>query len=310
MAVLGAGATVGPRFRQNGAMPNPALNDGAFQRATASQPPGSFTPGWGSPASELPTDVFEPGAAPGGPISGGPSTDRGTMTAGGTVTATAILLGIVMVAGWFGWQQVTVTELATRVDGTIERAIDFPAWVWIASLAGLPVAILTVFKPKLARFTGPLYAAAQGLFLGAISHVYDAQWDGIVLQAVLVTIAVFSVMLVLFATGTIKVTDRLRIAVVAATGAIFLTYLVSWIVSLFTSGVPFIHDAGPMGILFSLVVVGVAAFNLLLDFDLVQRGVAMRAPKYMEWYAAFGLMVTIIWLYLEILRLLSKLRQR
>lgn len=293
-------------------MPNPALNDGAFARETqGQQPPGSFTPGWGSPASELPPGVF---GAPGGTGVGAPTgpvaTDGDTMRLSGTVSATAILLLLVVTAGWFGWQQVTVTELGTRLDGTVERAVDFPMWTWFVSLLSLPVAILTVFKPKLARFTGPVYALLQGFFLGAISHMFEAQWPGIVVQAVALTIAVFAIMLVLFATGAIKVTQRLRIAVIAATGAIALVYLVSIVLSFFGTNVPMIHDSGPVGIGFSLVVVGVASFNLLLDFDIVQRGIAMRAPKYMEWYAAFSLMVTIVWLYLEVLKLLAKLRER
>lgn len=293
-------------------MPNPALNDGAFAReAAANQPPGSFTPGWGAPASELPPGVFDTTATgPGGPAGPVATGDGDTMRLSGTVSATAVLLLLVVAAGWFGWQQVTVTELGVRLDGTVEKAVDFPAWTWLVSLLALPVAILTVFKPKLARITGPVYAVLQGFFLGAISHMFEAQWEGIVVQAVALTIAVFAIMLVLFATGTIKVTQRLRTTVIVATGAIALVYLVSIVLSFFGTNVPMIHDSGPIGIGFSLIVVGVAAFNLLLDFDIVQRGIAMRAPKYMEWYAAFSLMVTIVWLYLEVLKLLAKLRER
>jgi uncharacterized YccA/Bax inhibitor family protein len=301
-------------------MPNPALNDDVFQRETrASQGSGSFTPGWGSPASELPPDVFDTkrtGQA--GPVGGDPRTTSGpiqtgggdTMTTGGSMSATAILLALVVVAGWFGWQQVTVTTLGVRADGSEITSVDTPGWLFIAAIVGFGIAVLTVFKPKLARITGPLYALSQGLFVGAISHVFEASYRGVVLQAVLLTIAVFTIMLVLFATGAIKVTDRLRTGIMVATGAIFVVYLFTFILGIFGADIPMIHEGGLVGIGFSLLVVGVAAFNLLLDFDFIQRGVEMQAPKYMEWYAAFGLMVTLVWLYLEILRLLAKLRER
>lgn len=294
-------------------MPNPALNDGAFARETrGAQPPGSFEPGWGAPASELPPGVFDaaattgPGVGVGGPV----ATDRKVMTMGGTASATAVLLLLLVVAGWFGWQAVTVTELAPLPNGDPNSAVDVPGWFFLAMIAGLGIAILTIVKPTLARFTAPLYAVAEGLLLGVISRVFEVDYSGIVLQAVMLTIGVFLVMLVLFATGAIKVTEKVRLAIIASTFAIAMVYLVSLVASFFGSGVPFIHDAGPIGIGFSLVVVGVASMNLLLDFDLVQRGVAARAPKYMEWYAAFGLMITLVWLYLEILRLLAKLRSR
>lgn len=289
---------------------NPALNDQIFQREIQANQQGAFTPGWGSPADELPPGVFgqpsSTGVGPGGPV----AAEGGTMRLGGTVSATAILLLLLVVAGWFGWQQVTVTEVGVNPDGTVENSVAVAPWVFAAVIVGFLIAIVTVFKPKIARFTGPLYAIAEGLFIGAISHVFDAQWPGIVVQAVLLTFAVFAIMLVLFATGTIRVTEKLRMAVIASTLAIAVVYLISFVLSFFGSGVPMIHDAGPVGIGFSLLVVGIASFNLLLDFDFVQRGVAARAPRYMEWYAAFGLMVTLVWLYLEILRLLAKLRER
>jgi len=297
---------------------NPALNDAIFQREIqANAKPGSFSPGWGSPASELPPGVFnnqgtttdQPGQAP--PTTGGPIDVGGgdTMRMGGTMSATALLLGLLVVAGWFGWQAVTVTELGVRPDGTLITDISIPPWLFFAAIGAFGLAIVTIFKPKIARFTAPIYSVGQGLFVGGISRAYEVQFSGIVLQAVGLTISVFMIMLVLFATGTIRVTNKMRTTVMVATGAIALTYLVSWIMSMFGSGVPMIHDSGPVGIGFSLLVVGIASFNLLLDFDFTQRGVAAGAPRYMEWFAALGLMITIVWLYLEILRLLSKLRQ-
>lgn len=289
---------------------NPALNDKIFERETAAA--GGFTPGWGSPADEVPpglftgpnpADVASPQAPP--PVATGD-----TMRMSGTMSAAGILLLVLVVAGWFGWQA-TVVETGKNLAGeTIVVSSKLPAWIILAAIAGFGLAILTIFKPKLARITAPLYAAAQGVFVGAISKLYEVQFQGIVLQAVGLTVGVFVMMLVLYATGTIKVTDRLRKGIFAATGAVVLVYLASFVARLFGSDIPMIHDSGLMGIGFSLVVVGIASSNLLLDFDFIERGVAMRAPRYMEWFGAFGLMVTLVWLYLELLRLLSKLRSR
>jgi uncharacterized YccA/Bax inhibitor family protein len=292
---------------------NPALNDKVFQREMGANATGAFTPGWGSPADELPPGVFDQrGGAPGAPtVPGGPVvTAPDTMRMGGTMSATAILFGIVLVAAWFGWQAVDAQVVGVQPDGSEIVDISMPPWLFVSWIGGFVLAIVTVFKPKIARFTGPLYAAAMGLLMGAISAAFEVQYDGIVLQAISLTVAVFAIMLVLYSTRTIKVTDRLRTTVMVATGAIALVYLVSIVLSFFGTTVPMIHDAGPVGILFSLVVVGIASFNLLLDFDFIERGVAAGAPRYMEWYGAFGLMVTLIWLYLEILRLLAKLRER
>jgi uncharacterized YccA/Bax inhibitor family protein len=291
---------------------NPALNDKVFQREMGPNRAGAFTPGWGSPADELPPGVFDQRGGATGPGQGGPvaAPPTDTMRMGGTMSATAILLGIVIVAAWFGWQAVDVQVLGERPDGTEIVEFSMPPWLFVSWIAGFALAIVTVFKPKIARITGPIYSVAMGLLMGAISAAFEVQYDGIVLQAIGLTLAVFAIMLVLYATRTIEVTNRLRTTVMVATGAIMLVYLVSIVLSFFGSGVPMIHDAGPVGILFSLVVVGIASFNLLLDFDFIERGVAAGAPRYMEWYGAFGLMVTLIWLYLEILRLLAKLRER
>ena len=306
---------------------NPALNDKIFQREIAnSRPQSGFGP-TGSPADELPPNLFGGGAAtaapgtaapgrssdttwsppPAGPVGGGTGIDTGdTMRLGGTLSASGILLGFLMVAGYFGWQAVTTTTTVTPSGS--ETSFSMPPWLLLSFIGGLGLAILTIVKPKFARITAPLYAVVEGLLVGAISHAYEAQFDGIVLQAVGLTIGVFVMMLVLYATGTIRVTDKLRKGIFAATGAILLVYLVTIVARLFGADIPLIHDSGPVGILFSLVVVGIASANLLLDFDFIERGVKMGAPRYMEWYGAFGLMVTLIWLYLELLRLLSKLR--
>jgi uncharacterized YccA/Bax inhibitor family protein len=263
---------------------NPALNEKAFQRVADSEP------GWAAGTREL-EDAY---AAPSAVV----HTDA--MTVGGSVWATAALLVLVVVSGTYGW---------SSVDATSE-SVSLPGWIFPVVLGALGVAILTIFKPNLARFTAPVYALLEGAFLGAISGLYNAAYDGIVVQAVGLTIGVFAVMLFLYGTRIIKVTEKLRMGIVAATGAVLLVYVVNMVLSLFDASVPFLHDTGPIGIGISLVIVGIAAFNLLLDFDFIERGVAAGAPRKMEWYAAFGLLVTIVWLYLELLRLLAKLQGR
>jgi uncharacterized YccA/Bax inhibitor family protein len=265
---------------------NPALNDKAFERLAENDP------GWAAGTQQLEDSFNAPAYRP-------PGTAVDAMTVNGTIWATAALLVLVVAAGVFGWNS---------VDATADT-VSLPGWLFPVMLGGFGVAMVTIFKPNLARFTAPIYALLEGAFLGAISGLYNAAYDGIVLQAVALTIALFFVMLFLFATRIIKVTDKLRMMIVASTAAILLVYVVNMVLSLFGSSVPFLHDAGIVGIGISLVIVGVASFNLLLDFDFVERGVAAGAPKKMEWYAAFGLLVTLVWLYLEVLRLLSKLNR-
>jgi uncharacterized YccA/Bax inhibitor family protein len=225
---------------------------------------------------------------------------RERMTLDGVVLRGLILAPILLATGWFGWQSVERTELG----------VSAPGWLLLALLAGLGVAMVTIFKPRVSPYTAPAYAALEGLVLGAVSALYEARYEGIVLQAVMLTGAVFAIMLALYSKRIVKVDDRLRKGIVAATGAVLVVYLVSMVMRIFGAEIPLIHEAGPVGILFSLVVVGIASANLLLDFDLIEKGVENGAPKWMEWYAAFGLLVTLVWLYLELLRLLSKLRSR
>lgn len=221
------------------------------------------------------------------------TTDR--MTMGGTARATGILLAILLAAAAWGWTLASPTGAQ-------------PVWTIFVIIGAFILAMVTIFRPQIAMFTAPIYTAAQGLAIGGISKAYESMWGGIVVQAVLATAAVFIVMLVLFVTRTIRVTDKVRSMVIGATLGIALFYLASLVLMLFGVNMPFVWDGGIGGILFSVLVVGIAAFNLLLDFDLIERGVAMGAPKHMDWYGAFGLMITIIWLYVEILRLLGKAR--
>ena len=182
-------------------------------------------------------------------------------------------------------------------------------WTLAGAFGGLIVAMVTIFKHSWAPFTAPLYAVLEGLFLGGISFYCERHFPGIVFNAVCLTFGTLFCMLLAYQVGLIKVTQKFRMGVVAATGAIFLVYMVSIVLSLFGTQMPFIHDAGPIGIGISLFIVVIAALNLALDFDLIEQGAAQGAPKYMEWFGAFALLVTLVWLYLEILHLLMKLRQ-
>lgn len=228
-------------------------------------------------------------------------TDAGRMTIEGTIHRTALLLALVLAPALWLWS----TYYGTGAD-----MASLSPYLWGGAIAGFVVAIVTVFKQEWSPYTAPLYAVCEGLFLGGISLFFELQFPGIVLQAVALTFGTLAVLLAIYRTGLIEVTDNFRMGVFAATGAIALIYVVGWIMSFFGSGIPYIHDNGLIGIGFSLVVVGVAALNLVLDFDFIERGAQRGAPKYMEWYAAFGLLVTLVWLYLEILRLLSKLQSR
>ena len=184
----------------------------------------------------------------------------------------------------------------------------------LGAIGGLITAVVTVFRKQWAPITAPIYAVLEGLFVGGISLVMEAAYPGIVLPAVSLTFGTLFALLTAYRSGLIKVTDNFRLGVAAATGAIFVVYVAQFVLGLVGVQVGFLHEAifgaGWLGIGVSVVVIIVAALNLVLDFDFIEHGAAARAPKYMEWYGAFGLLVTLIWLYLEILRLLSKLRSR
>ena len=215
------------------------------------------------------------------------------MTISGTIAKTAFLLALVVGAGMWGWGQVQ-PEVGV---------IDIPGWWFLIFIVTIGLAIVTAFKPQIAKFTGPLYALSMGAALGVISHIYNAEFDGIVLQAIMATATVFVGMLVLFVTGAIKVTAKFRGIVIGATLGIFLFYLLTFVISLFGVSIPFF--SGGLGILFSAFIVTIAALNLMLDVDMIVRAEHAGAPRYYEWYGAFGLMVTIVWLYIEMLRLIA-----
>ncbi|MCL4821981.1 MAG: Bax inhibitor-1/YccA family protein [Vicinamibacteria bacterium] len=217
------------------------------------------------------------------------------MTIDGAVHKTGISLLVLLAAAAFVW------------NGGLGDAT--PLAVMGGAIGGLVLALVTVFKKTWAPITTPLYAAAQGLFLGGISATYEARYPGIVINAVGLTMGTLAALLLAYRSGLIRATENFKLGIVAATGAIFLVYLVSMVLGFFGVQVPLIHGSGIVGIGFSLFVVAIAALNLVMDFDFIENA-AGRAPKYMEWYAAFGLLVTLVWLYIEILRLLAKLQGR
>jgi uncharacterized YccA/Bax inhibitor family protein len=222
------------------------------------------------------------------------------MTIGGTVNKTALLLALVALTSGWTWHIYAQTQNPAAVT----------PWMIGGAIGGLVVALITAFKTSWSPITAPIYALLEGLFIGGISSVLEAQYPGIVLQAVGLTFGTLAALLMVYKSGLIKVTESFKLGIAAATGGIFLVYLATIILGLFGVNVPYIFGNGAIGIGFSIFVVVIASLNLVLDFDFIAQGAASGAPSYMEWYGAFALMVTLIWLYIEILRLLAKLRSR
>lgn len=218
------------------------------------------------------------------------------MTISGTVNKTFLLLLLAGVTATYTWANATSSLGQTLTFGGL--------------IAGFICAIVLCFKKTWAPVLAPAYALLEGLFLGGISAIFQAQYGGIVFQAVALTLGTLFALLAAYQTGLIKATENFKLGIVAATGGIFIVYLASLVLGFFGMQIPGIFGNGAIGIGFSLIVVVIAALNLVLDFDFIEQGAAVGAPKYLEWYAAFGLMVTLVWLYIEILRLLAKLRSR
>ncbi len=237
------------------------------------------------------------------------STNENAMTAKGTLNKFGFLFLLTLGTAFYSWK---------------EAAEGGDAWtlVLIGVFGGLALAIIMAFKQQWSPYLAPAYALLEGLFVGAVSAFFEYSvpstqggyaggYSGIVLQAIGLTFSVVAVMFLLYKFNIIKATPMFKKVIIVATLGIGIFYLVCWIISLSGGAAPsFIFQSTPMGIGFSVFVVALAALNLILDFDMIEKGVEMGAPKYMEWYAAFGLLVTIVWLYLEILRLLSKLNKR
>jgi uncharacterized YccA/Bax inhibitor family protein len=270
-------------------MPSPVLNDKRFEQSREES-----QPGWASPSSTQTQTEADGGRGRVVPVI------PGAMSASGTFAKTGVLFVILVASGAVAWSQ---------VDAAPAGELEFPAWTWIALFAGLGLAFACIFMPKRARVLAPLYAIAEGAVLGVISKAFENQWDGIVLQAVLVTIGVFAVTLFLYMSEVVKVTRKFQMVVIAATGGVLILYVFGFLMSLFGVDMVFWNEPSVLGIGISVVIAVIAALNLFLDYEFIRKAVVAGAPKYMEWYGAFGIILTLVWLYLEILRLLALLRE-
>jgi uncharacterized YccA/Bax inhibitor family protein len=233
-------------------------------------------------------------------------TGEDRMTLMGTVHKTAFMLILLVITASFTWSMVMNVNAA----GKLEAAPGLFGYMIGGAIGGLIFALITIFKPTWAPVTAPIYAALEGLFIGALSAFAESQFPNIVLQAVGLTFGTLFALLAAYRSGLIKATENFKLGVCAATGGIFFIYMATFLLGMFGVQIPFIHGTGLMGIGFSAFVVVIAALNLVLDFDFIENGADHGAPKYMEWVGAFGLMVTLVWLYIEILHLLMKLRSR
>jgi len=223
-----------------------------------------------------------------------------SMTISGTVNKAGLLILCVLATAAWTWNMFYTTRDMSAIGGL----------TMVGAFGGFIMAMVTVFKKEWSPITAPIYALLEGLFLGAFSATMELRFPGIAIESVALTFGTCLCMLAAYRAGLIRVTQRFALGLVAATGGIALVYIGSMILGFFNVQIPGIFGSGPIGIIFSLVVCGVAALNLVLDFNFIEQGAQRGAPKYMEWYSAFGLMVTLIWLYLEIVRLLAKLRDR
>jgi uncharacterized YccA/Bax inhibitor family protein len=220
-----------------------------------------------------------------------------SMTISGTVNKAGVLMLCVLATALWTWNQF-FTAGASAVGG----------YTMFGAFGGFIVALVTIFKKEWSPVTAPVYALLEGLFLGSLSAMMELRFPGIAIQSVALTFGTCFCLLIAYRSGVIRASEKFTLGIVAATGGIALVYFMSMILGLFHVQVPGIFGSGPIGILFSVAVVIIAALNLILDFSAIEEGARRGAPKFMEWYSAFGLMVTLIWLYLEIIRLISKLR--
>lgn len=224
------------------------------------------------------------------------------MTLNGTVNKSTALLALLFISALWPWYKFFSLDPAAQQT--------MPIFAIGGVIGGLIFALITIFKPKAAPITAPLYAVFEGVFLGAISAIVEGIYPGIVIQAIVLTFGTFLALLLAYKSGLIRATENFKLGVVAATGGIFIVYMATMILGFFGVNIPYIHGSGIVGIGFSLFVIVIAALNLVLDFDFIEKGVERGEPKHMEWYAAFGLLVTLVWLYIEFLRLLMKLNSR
>jgi len=226
------------------------------------------------------------------------------MTIQGAVNKSLMMICLVIGAAYFSWQS------AYPGGWTNSSLPEIPSWYLPVIIIAFIIALVIIFKKTWAPVLAPVYALLEGSSLGALSAIFETRYPGIVLQAVLCTFGTFFALLMVYKSGLIKVTENFKLGLIAATGGIAIVYVIDMVISFFGMNVPLIHENGPLGIGVSIFITIVAALNLVLDFDFIEKGAESGAPKFMEWYSAFGLLVTLIWLYLEILRLLSKGRKR
>src|SRR3989338_732745 len=231
-----------------------------------------------------------------------------SMTIQGVVNKTAILLFILGACAYYVWQKVLQPLPLLAEEQVIARGQQVAPFIMCGVFGGFILGMITAFVRQWSPVTAPLYAVCEGFFLGGISAYFEIAYPGIVGQAILLTFGTLLSLLMAYKSGVIKVTDNFKLGIVAATGGIALFYLLTMILGFFKIQVPVVYASTPIGIAFSFFVVVIAALNLVLDFDFIEQGARAGAPKYMEWYGAFGLIVTLVWLYIEILRLLAKLR--
>lgn len=232
-----------------------------------------------------------------------------TMTVQGTINKALLMLLLVVLGAAFTWKGFFESIPVDSLHPAVPTSVII--WMAVGGIGGFITSLVIIFSPKSSPIAAPIYAVLEGLFLGGISALFAAQYTGtIIIQAVGLTFITFFLMLTAYRSGLIKVTEKFRTIVLVATGAIALMYFISFILGLFGVNIGFIHSSGPIGIGISVVIIAVAALNLILDFDFIDRASNQGAPKYMEWFGAFGLMVTLIWLYIEFLRLLAKLNSR
>ena len=267
-------------------MANPTLNEKRFETIQKED-----EAGWAAPVALAHSEAD--GGAP-------PPTRVAHMTANGAFAKTFVLFLIVLAGGAFGWSQTTVSST---------NQIDIPGWTWACLFVALGLALVCSFKPKTSPYLSPLYAIVEGVALGAISKAFEIQWDGIVFQAVLATVGVFFATLALYVFGVVKVTRRFQMMVIGATFGILLLYGFGFLLQLFGVDVVFWNQPNALGIIVSVVICCVASLTLFLDYEFIRQASINGAPKYMEWYGAFGIMVTLVWIYIEMLRLLSLLRR-
>lgn len=223
------------------------------------------------------------------------------MTIGGTVTKTLVCLLLAFLTAGYSW--ITFFQ-----SGSNPASIS--GWMTVGIIGGLAAVLVTAFKKEWSTYTAPIYALAEGFVIGGISALFEVRFPGIAIQATGLTFGTLAVMLCAYQSGFIRPTEKFKLGVIAATGGIALVYFISFVMSLFGMAPQFLFGSGMFGIGFSLFVVGIAALNLVIDFDFIEQGARRSLPKYYEWYGALALMVTLVWLYIEFLRLMSKFRSR